>query len=194
MTQTSLWSEFIDYIKQTKTFSKADWRYYIAWIGLMAGLFFSTTGFLIFGSSRGVIYPAYVWNIPWGIAIFVIAIGIDTIGHRTRYKERLDQGEGFVHTITIFLGITSVILLCLAYSHREFFRVPALVFIGLSIFYSVIDEWMHWTRYVAGQSDRIEMWSHVFIFIGHIIMSLSWWRWFDQGYAGVALTLRSMGS
>lgn len=190
MNGTSLGKEFISYLSQMRHFSKVDWQYYIAWIGLMLGLLVSTTGFLWLGSHHGVKYPAYVWNIPWGILIFVVAIGIDTIGHRTRYKERLDQGEGFVHSITIFLGITSVIFLCLGYSHREFFRVPALVFIGLSIFYSVIDEWMHWTRYVAGQSDRIEMWSHVFIFIGHIIMSLSWWRWYDHGYPGVELTLR----
>jgi hypothetical protein len=119
----------------------------------------------------------------------VLAIALDTIGHRTRYKDRLDEGEGFVHEITIFLGITSIVFLCLAYSHRDFFRVPSLVLIAMSIFYSVVDEAMHWRRYVAGQSDRIEMWSHVFIFLGHITMSLSWWRWFDLGYPGVALTL-----
>lgn len=49
---------------------------------------------------------------------------------------------------------------------------------------------MHWRRYMAGESDRVEMWSHVFIFIGHIIMSLAWWHWYAQGYPGVAQTLR----
>jgi len=186
---SSLVREFVEYVSQFREFTKADWRYYVSWIGLMSGLLVSTTGFLVFGHWHGVRYPAYVWNIPLGTLTFLLAIGVDTIGHRTRYKDRLEKGEGFVHSITIFLGVTSIVFLCLAYSHREFFRIPSLVLIGMSIFYSVIDEWMHWTRYVAGESDRIEMWSHVFIFLGHITMSLSWWRWFDQGYPGVAVTL-----
>jgi cytochrome bd-type quinol oxidase subunit 1 len=156
----------------------------------MMGLLFSTGGFLLLGAANGVSYPAYVWNVPIGTATFIIAIAVDTIGHRTRYKERLDQGEGFVHAITIFLGVTSVLCLCLAYSHPDFFRVPAMVLIGLSIFYSAIDEWMHWKRYMESESDRVEMWSHVFIMLGHITMSLAWWHWFDQGYPGVAETLR----
>lgn len=158
----------------------------------MMGLLVSTTGFLLVGWSHGVQYPAYVWNIPIGTAIFIAAIALDTIGHRTRYKERLDQGEGFVHSITIFLGVTSIVFLCLAYSHRDFFRIPALVLIGMSIFYSIVDEWMHWKRYMESESDRVEMWSHVFIFIGHIIMSLAWWHWFEQGYPGVLDTLQAL--
>jgi hypothetical protein len=185
-----LWKEFVDYTAEIKTFTRADWNYYIRWVGLMLGLFLSTTAFIVFGAVNNVRFPAYVWNVPIGIFIFIAAIALDTIGHRTRYKERLEHGEGFVHEITIFLGISSVVALCLAYDHRDFFRIPALVLIAMSIFYSVIDEWMHWTRYVAGESDRVEMWSHVFIFIGHIIMSLAWWHWFAEGYPGVALTLR----
>lgn len=190
MTQNSFWNDFVVYVGQFRQFTKADWRYYISWIGMMMGLLFSTSWFLWAGASNGVSYPAYVWNIPLGTATFIAAIGLDTIGHRTRYKERLDQGEGFVHTITIFLGVTSIVFLCLAYSHREFFRIPSAVLIGMSIFYSVVDEWMHWKRYMESESDRVEMWSHVFIFLGHITMSLAWWHWFEQGYPGVAETLR----
>ncbi|MFN0117500.1 MAG: hypothetical protein ACKVQC_04295 [Elusimicrobiota bacterium] len=185
----SFWNEFVEYVSQFRVFSKGDWQYYICWIGLMMGLFISTTAFLLMGHFHGVRYPAYVWNIPIGTATFILAIALDTIGHRTRYKERLDKGEGFVHTITIFLGISSIVLLCLGYSRPDFFRIPALVFMAMSIFYSIVDEWMHWGRYVAGESDRVEMWSHVFIFLGHIIMSLAWWHWFEQGYPGVSATL-----
>jgi len=182
--------EFSEYVGEIAGFARADWRYYICWIGLMMGLLFSVTGFLLLGHLNHVRYPAYVWNIPVGIVIFVGAIALDTIGHRTRYKERLEDGEGFVHSITIALGVSSIVALCLAYTHRDFFRIPALVLMAMSIFYSVVDEAMHWRRYMAGQSDRVEMWSHVFIFIGHIIMSLAWWHWFAQGYPGVAQTLR----
>ena len=182
--------EFALYVGQIREFNRGDWRYYVAWVGLMGGLLAATAGFLAVGAWNGVRYPAYVWNVPVGTAIFMGAIALDTIGHRTRYKRRLEKGEGFVHQITIALGIASVLALCLAYSHREFFRIPALVLIAMTIFYSVVDEWMHWQRYVAGESDRVEMWSHVFIFLGHIIMSLSWWHWFDRGYPGVRETLR----
>lgn len=190
MSRPSFWNEFVDYTAQIRTFNRDDWRYYARWVGLMLGLLFSVTAFLAFGASHSVRFPPYVWNIPIGIFIFVAAIALDTIGHRTRYKARLEEGEGFVHEITIFLGVASVVALCLAYSHRQFWRIPALVLIAMSIFYSVIDEWMHWKRYVAGQSDRVEMWSHVFIFIGHILMSLAWWHWFERGYPGVRETLR----
>lgn len=186
----SFLNEFVTYVAQFKEFKRNDWTYYISWIGLMMGLLFSTTGFLLLGYFNGVTYPGYVWNIPIGTATFIAAIALDTIGHRTRYKKRLDEGEGFVHSITIFLGISSTVALCLAYSHREFYRIPALVLIAMSIFYSVVDEWMHWQRYTSGQSDRVEMWSHVFIFLGHITMSLAWWHWFTEGYPGVAATLR----
>lgn len=181
--------ELSDYTSHIRQFKKHDWAYYVSWVGLMLGLLVSTSGFLVIGWMNKVQYPAYVWNIPVGTFIFLSAIALDTIGHRTCYKEHLEEGEGFVHEITIALGIASVVVLCLAYSHRDFFRIPALVLIGMSIFYSMIDEWMHWRRYMAGQSGRVEMWSHVFIFLGHIIMILSWWYWFDKGYLGVRETL-----
>jgi len=64
----------------------------------------------------------------------------------------------------------------------------------MSVFYSFVDEWMHWKRYMTGGSDRVEMWSHVFIFIGHFLMMFSWWYWFTQGYPGVKETLEKMRS
>lgn len=188
-THRTFLGDTLHYAGRMRQFQTDDWKVYFAWIGLMLGLLGSVTGFLIFGYLNGVQYPVYVWNVPIGIFVFVGAIAFDTIGHRTAYKEALQTGENLVHHITIFAGITSIFLLCLAYSHRDFLRIPALVFLVLSIFYSVIDEAMHWQRYMAGNSDRIEMWSHFFIFVGHLIMVVGWWVWFENGYPGVAETL-----
>jgi hypothetical protein len=183
-------SDTVLYVSRVRDFNPIDWASYIAWVGLMCGLFFCTGGFVYWGHMHGVEFPAYVWNVPLGTFIFVGAIAFDTIGHRTVYKEELKKGEALVHHITIFAGITSCLLLCLAWSQRDFFRIPALVMIVLSIFYSVIDEALHWRRYLNGYSDRVEMRSHFFIFVGHLLMILSWWQWFEEGYPGVAETLQ----
>lgn len=177
------------YASRVKLFSAVDWAVYIVWVGLMYGLFFAVTGFLLIGAQAGVNYPSFVWNIPLGIFIFSTAIAFDTIGHRTVYKEYLERCEALVHHITIFAGITSVLVLCLAYTWPQFLKIPALVLIALSIVYSLIDEAMHWHRYMTQNSDRVEMWSHFFIFLGHSIMILAWWQWYSEGYAGVAETV-----
>lgn len=171
-------------------FTRKDWVIYIIWVGLMLGLFFSVLSFLLVGYLGGIVYPAYVWNIPLGIAVFVIAIAFDTIGHQTTYKAELLKGERLVHHVTIFAGITSTLLLCLAYQYREFLMIPTLVMIGLSVFYSIIDEALHWRRYLQMYSDRVEMWAHFWIFVGHNIMVFAWVYWFLQGYPGVKETLR----
>lgn len=183
----------LTYARRIYEFEKEDWAYYIRWVGLMLGLLFCTAGFVLTGWKNGVEFPPYVWNVPIGTLIFILAIAFDTIGHQTAYKEALKSGERLVHLITIFAGVSSCVLLCLAYRWPEFFRIPALSLIALSIFYSIIDEWMHWSRYMKGNSDRIEMWSHFFIFLGHSIMILSWWKWFDAGYPGVPETLKFLG-
>lgn len=190
MSSANFIQETFVYVSRVQQFKKTDWLTYIAWVGLMFGLFFSTAGFVWMGHVNGVQYPAYVWNVPIGTFIFVGAIAFDTIGHRTIYKEELKKGEALVHHITIFAGITSCLLLCLAYSSPVFFRIPSLVMISLSIIYSLIDEALHWRRYLNGFSDRVEMWSHFFIFVGHLLMILSWWQWFDEGYPGVKETLQ----
>lgn len=178
------------YAQQMSQFNREDWIAYIAWIGLMLGLLFSVAGFTLLGYAHGVKFPEYVWNVPLGTFVFIGAIAFDTIGHRTAYKEELKKGEALVHHITIFGGITSCILLCLAYSHPDFYRIPAIAMTALSIFYSMIDEGLHWRRYLSGYSDRVEMWSHFFIFVGHTTMMLAWIYWFQQGYPGVAETLK----
>jgi len=184
------WREVIVYAGQMRLFKREDWVIYFLWIGLMLGLLFSTLGFVMVGWLNGVEFPPYVWNVPLGVFIFVVAIGFDTIGHRTAYKEELKKGESLVHHITIFCGITSVLCLVLAYANPSFFRFPAVTLVFLAVFYSVIDEAMHWRRYLSLHSDRVEMWSHLFIFVGHILMSISWYYWFEQGYPGVAETLK----
>ena len=182
--------EIIAYGRQMSQFKKDDWIVYIAWVGLMSGLMGSTLGFLLLGWSNGVEYPAYVWNVPLGVFIFSAAISFDTIGHRTAYKEYLKKGEALVHHVTIFAGVSSTLLLCLCYSYSDFLRIPTLVLVILSIFYSVVDEALHWHRYMSHQSDRVEMVSHFFIFVGHLIMVFAWWHWYAEGYPGVAETLQ----
>lgn len=177
------------YASRVREFSKTDWLVYAIWVGMMYGLFFVVSGFLWMGARAGVSYPAYVWNIPVGIFIFSTAISFDTIGHRTVYKAYLQKAEALVHHITIFAGISSTVLLCLAYTWPVALRIPTLVLVALSIVYSLIDEALHWHRYMTRHSDRVEMWSHFFIFVGHLIMILAWWQWFEAGYPGVAETL-----
>ncbi len=189
-TQRNFIQDVIHYASRMSLFEKVDWQVYFMWVGLMMGLLVSVFGFMAVGTLNGVHYPAYVWNIPLGTVIFILAIAFDTIGHRSVYKEALQQGEALVHHITIAGGISSVVCLCLAYTYRDFFRIPAFSLTALSMFYSGIDEWMHWGRFMSGKSDRVEMWSHFFIFVGHTIMMFSWCYWFEQGYPGVAETLR----
>jgi hypothetical protein len=183
------WQDTVLYASRINQFSRTDWIVYIAWIGMMFGLLFAVSAFFFIGSRNGVTYPDYVWNIPLGTAVFVVAIAFDTIGHRTVYKEELEKGENLVHHITIFAGVTSVLLMCLGYTYPGLLYIPSLCFVALTIFYSVIDEALHWVRYFHLQSDRVEMWSHFFIFVGHTIMSVAWAYWFLQGYPGVKETL-----
>lgn len=189
MASTSFLRETYIYAARVKQFSVVDWIVYVAWVGMMYGLFFAVGGFLYLGHRAGVEYPAYVWNVPIGVFIFSTAIAFDTIGHRTVYKEYLQKAEALVHHITIFAGITSILVLCMAYHFPVFLRIPALVLIALSIFYSMVDEALHWHRYMTQNSDRVEMWSHFFIFVGHIIMVLAWWQWYAEGYLGVKETV-----
>jgi hypothetical protein len=68
----------------------------------MSGLVSSTGGFLLLGHSQGISYPSEAWLVPAGALTFAIAISIDTIGHRTVYKEVLKGGEALIHHVTIF--------------------------------------------------------------------------------------------
>jgi hypothetical protein len=181
------------YVGRIRAFDRTDWLVYLAWVGLMLGLVVSTGGFLLAGHAHGVAFPAEAWLVPVGAAVFTIAIAIDTIGHRTIYKEVLRGGEQLVHHITIVCGVASVIGLVLAYSH-EAAVVPALVFTILSFLYSLIDEAFHWRRYTSAKADPVEMWSHVGIFVGHATMMLAWWRFYQLGYPGVRETLAALGA
>jgi hypothetical protein len=192
MTAPTWLRETFIYASRTREFERSDWLAYAAWVGLMLGLLFAVGGFLLIGHQAGVTYPDYVWNVPVGTAIFVGAIAFDTIGHRTVYKGEIEKGEALVHHITIVAGISSVVFLCLAYMSPGFMRIPALVMTGLSFMYSVIDEALHWRRYLSLKCDRVESFAHFFIFVGHLIMMLAWWQWFEAGYPGVAETLAAL--
>lgn len=188
-TRTSFFDDFRIYVGRMRDFSRMDWQAYTAWVGLMGGLVVVTGAFLVFGSVHGVVYPAEAWLVPGGAFVFTLAIAVDTIGHRTVYREEIARAEGLVHHITIACGIASCVLLCAAYHLREALWIPALVATVLSFVYSLVDEVFHWRRYASERSDRIEMWSHAFILLGHSTMMLGWWRWFFLGYPGVDATV-----
>ena len=185
-------AEMFVYAGQIKKFNKEDWLVYLAWVGMIFGLFLIVSSFLAIGHFNGISYPIYVWNIPLGIFIFSTAIAFDTIGHRTTYKEDLQRAEALVHHVTIFAGIVSTLLLCLSYHFPVFLRIPTMVFLLLSVLYSIIDEAFHWHRYWNKASDRVEMTAHFFISVGHLIMIMAWWKWFDEGYVGVTETLKHL--
>src|SRR5690606_1791602 len=105
------------YVGRIREFDRTDWLVYLGWVGMMLGLVGSTGGFLLAGHGAGVAYPASAWFVPIGAIVFTIAIAIDTIGHRTIYKEVLKGGEQLVHHITILCGVASCVLLVLAYEH-----------------------------------------------------------------------------
>jgi hypothetical protein len=191
---TSLWAELGIYFGRFREFKRVDWIVYAVWVGMMAGMVAVSSAFLAFGRSAGVEFPPWAYLLPIGAMIFTIAIAVDTIGHRTIYKEVIRGGEGLVHHITIVSGIGSCVLLCLAYPHRTEIALPALVLTILSFVYSLIDEAMHWRRYLSRRSDVIEMWSHVMILIGHGTMMAGWWAWYAGGYQGVAATLQALSA
>jgi hypothetical protein len=186
---TSFLSEVGVYVGRVRLFDRVDWAVYLAWVGLMLGLVGATGGFLLFGHLHGVGFPPEAWLVPIGAVIFAAAIAVDTIGHRTIYKEVLRGGEQLVHHVTIACGVGSCVLLCAAYSHPRMLGIPAAVLTILSFLYSLIDEAFHWRRYASGKSDRVEMWSHLFILVGHATMMGGWWSFFLGGYQGVAATL-----
>jgi hypothetical protein len=188
---TSFTRELFIYVGRARSFDARDWLVYVLWIGTIFGLFASTGGFLLYGHAHGVSFPPEAWLIPVGALMFTVAIAIDTIGHRTVYREALAEGEALVHHITIGLGVASVVCLVLAYQHR-IFAIPAMVFTALSFVYSLVDEIFHWRRYINDVADRVEMWSHVLILSGHGIMMVAWWWFYFIGYPGVAETLEVM--
>ena len=185
-------SQLAIYVGRIREFDRTDWVVYITWIGMMLGLVASTGGFLLLGHLHGVTWPAEAWTVPIGAAVFTVAIAIDTIGHRTIYKEVLRGGEQLVHHITIVCGVASCVLLVLAYEHPGA-AIPALVFTIMSFVYSLVDEAFHWRRYTSHHADPVEMWSHVGIFIGHGTMMLGWWRFYQLGYPGVREALAALG-
>lgn len=189
----SFTSDVARYVGRIRQFERGDWAVYLAWVGLMVGLTASTGAFVGVARAAGGPVPGYAVLVPLGAALFTLSIAVDTIGHRTVYKAVLGRAEGLVHHVTIFCGIGSCVLLCAAYGQRSLFLIPATVLTVLSFVYSLVDEAFHWHRYWTSQSDRVEMWSHVGILVGHATMMGAWWTWAYQGYPGVAEALGHLG-
>jgi len=193
MAPNSFTSELATYVGRVREFDRVDWLVYVSWVGLMLGLVGATGGFLLAGHLHAVAFPAAAWWVPCGALLFSISIAVDTIGHRTIYKQEIRAAEGLVHAITIACGIGSCVLLCAAYSHSSAW-IPAAVLSVLSFVYSLVDEAFHWRRYVRRHSDRVEMWSHVGILVGHGTLMVAWWAWWLGGYAGVGETLAALAA
>lgn len=189
---TSVLAEVSTYVGNISRFSGSDWRRYLAWIGTIASLLVGTTAFVTWGHAHGVDWPGYVWFIPLGTGMFCGALAVDDIGHRTLYKRDLVKGEAYIHQMIVATAVPSVMALCLCYEHPETFRMPALALILLSLFYSAMDELMHWRRYMEKGLDRVEMWAHFVAITGHVLMIACWWQWYDAGYPGVAETLATL--
>jgi uncharacterized membrane protein YidH (DUF202 family) len=181
------------YLGRFREFQPVDWAVYLLWVGVMGGLFAASSAFLSIGTRAGATFPSEAYLLPLGAAIFTVAIAVDTIGHRTVYKEVLRGGEALVHHVTISTGVAACVLLIAAYPQRTSLAILAAVFTGLSFLYSLVDEAMHWRRYLTRRSDAVEMWSHVFILIGHGTLMAGWWRWYLLGYPGVKTTLGALG-
>lgn len=181
--------EVVSYVANIRRFDGNDWRSYLRWIGTIVSLLLGTTSFLAFGAAHGVRWPGYVLWIPIGTAMFCAALAVDEVGHRTLYRGELQRGEGYVHQMIIATAITSVMALCLGYFFPETLRMPAAGLIFLSLFYSALDEALHWVRYLRDGVDRVEMWSHFVAIVGHVVMIACWWQWYASGYPGVDETL-----
>jgi hypothetical protein len=181
------------YFGRIRQFSRLDWAVYLVWVGVMAGLALVSAAFLAIGARAGAVFPTEAYLLPIGAAIFTLAIAVDTIGHRTIYKEVLRGGEALVHAVTITTGVGSCVLLIAAYPQRTGVALVAGVLTALSFIYSLVDEALHWRRYLTRQSDVVEMWSHLLILTGHATMMAGWWRWYLLGYPGVARTLAALG-
>jgi hypothetical protein len=121
---------------------------------------------------------------------------------RIRQFERVDWSV-YVGWVGLMLGLVASTGGFLLFGHLHGVRypaeawmvplwIPAMVLTVLSFFYSVVDEVFHWRRYAGRHADRVEMWSHVGILIGHSTMMIGWWCWFFAGYPGVAETVRAL--
>lgn len=186
---TDVFHEISSYASNIRRFKRDDWLRYTMWIGSIFGLLCATTGITFYGAMTGTVWPPYVWWIPIGTFMFCGALALDDIGHRTLYKQQLAKGERYVHQMIAGTAVPSVVCLCLSFQHPDIFKVPALVLILLSFFYSALDEGMHWVRYYQQGLDRVEMWSHFVAITGHALMIGAWWHWLDQGYPGLGETL-----
>ena len=148
------WRALAVYVGRMREFKRGDWVVYGAWVGMMLGLCAVTAGFVAVGHRAGAPLPPAAGLVPLGAAIFTLAIAVDTIGHRTIYKEALRGGEALVHHVIIGARDRQL----RAALRRVPRRVGATRFRpwssrSLSFLYSLVDEVMHWRRYLNAQSD-----------------------------------------
>ncbi|MHA2252517.1 MAG: hypothetical protein ACXAD7_19285, partial [Candidatus Kariarchaeaceae archaeon] len=140
----------IEYLGYLRTFTRLDWIKYIAWIGMMFSLAVATMTFLLVGNANGANFPIYVWLIPIATIGFTLAISLDNIAHSAIYTDWISESELTIHKFTTASGIASNMSLVLGYVYSDLFYIPIIIFLALSIIYSLIDEVIHWIRYSKG--------------------------------------------
>ena len=83
----AVFTEIKAYVLNIRSFSRTDWFRYLSWMMTIFSLLVATSTFVFFGYARGVVWPSYVWWVPFGNFLFCSALALDDIGHRTVYKE-----------------------------------------------------------------------------------------------------------
>ena len=181
------------YVGRIREFTRTDWLVYVAWVGTMLGLVCSTGGFLVFGYAHGVALPrrgaGWCRSAP---RIFTIAIAIDTIGHRTVYKEVLKRRRSAWSTTSRSCAASPAASCWCWPTATAAPPIPAMVLTVLSFVYSLVDEAFHWRRYVPTRPTSSRCGATSFIFVGHGIMMLGWWWFYALGYPGVRETLAAL--
>jgi hypothetical protein len=159
--------ELASYFGRFRLFTRRDWAVYIAWVGLISGLALASAAFLAIGRHAGAVFPAHAYFIPIGAAIFALAIAVDTIGHRTVYKNTCAAGRAWSTTSSSSAASPVACFCARPIPHRA----PAAS--GARSHHAVFHLQLRRRGHALAalpdraKSDVVEMWSHVFILIGH---------------------------
>jgi hypothetical protein len=126
-----------------------DWIVYLAWVGLMLGLCLTTGGFVWVGHRTHAPLPAEAYLVPLGASSSRWRSRSTPSDTAPSTRKPCGAARRWSITSSSWLGIASCVLLCAAYSGGATYAVPALVLTVLSFLYSLVDEVMHWRRYLA---------------------------------------------
>ena len=153
-------------VGRSDSYQRVDWIVYTAWVGSCWG-FASHRRVVWVGRRAAARCRPRLPGFRSAAAIFTLAIALDTIDHRTIYKEAMRGGEALVHPPHHRGGNLSTVMRWRRVLRGATYAIPALVLTTLSFIYSLVDGGHALARYLTHKSDVVEMWSHVFIMMGH---------------------------